>query len=75
MLNSFMVNYYWHKFVTLAALELAACKPALKHIIWLFITVKGFAITRKLRQQLKAQSEKTKEPKSSSLRGGLKKPQ
>jgi hypothetical protein len=46
------------KIFTLAVFELAACKPALKSVICFFITLKGFAITRKLREQLKAKSRK-----------------
>jgi len=74
MLESFMANYYWMKLVKQAEANAADTNPALHYIVSLFITVKGFAVAKKERQKLSLGPGKTvTEPKSKSLRGGLKK--
>ena len=59
MLDAFMVKYYCHKIIAFAHEQETDSLPALNYLICLFITIKGFAIARKVRNRLTKCNKKT----------------
>ena len=75
MLESVLVQYYWNQIILLQHADESSSLPLLDYFICLFITIKGFAVVRKQRDELASQTKSKilQAKQSKSLRGKLKK--